>query len=80
MNDSEGFLRRLACQIAAQLPQDQAEALRALRLARQIVFNLGEEWEAAGSSEPVQLYPDQGARLKAVQEGRSGPPDKSSLV
>jgi hypothetical protein len=77
MVENEGYLRRLACQIAAQLPDDKQEALRALRLVRQIVFNLGETWDS-GPTEPVALFPDRGAGPRVVQGGLSGLPDKSS--
>jgi len=37
-------MKRLACQIAAQMPDSTKEALEVLALVRDIVMNLGEAW------------------------------------
>lgn len=49
-SDQDGHLKRIACQIYTQLPEDRREALLVLRYVRQIVFCLGEEWEAVSRS------------------------------
>lgn len=38
-------LKRSACAIAAQLPEDKRDALCVLNYAREIVANLGKSWE-----------------------------------
>lgn len=53
---ADGFLKRTACQIAAQLPDDQAEAFEVLGLVRQIVTNLGSSWEESGKNRPIPLF------------------------
>lgn len=40
----DGHLRRMACQIAAQLPDDREECLRVLRYVEDIVTHLGRGW------------------------------------
>lgn len=68
-------VKRMACQIYTQLPEDKREALQVLRYVRQIIFCLGEEWEAISRSAPILPFsPDQrgpGATLRAVPGGRS---------
>lgn len=55
---SEEWLKRNAAQIAAQLPENKGEALAVLTLAREIIVNLGSQWEGCdngGQSCPVSL-------------------------
>lgn len=52
----EGHNRRMACQIAAQLPDDRAEALRVLAYVRDIVENLGGGWGAETPVSDARLY------------------------
>ncbi len=49
-------MRRMACQIAAQLPDSQAEALEVLDYVRDIVMNLGGGWGQPTAVPPTQLY------------------------
>lgn len=49
----DGHLKRIACQICTQLPDDKGEALKVLRYVRQIVFCLGEEWETDRRETPI---------------------------
>lgn len=46
--------KRLAAQVASQLPEDEAHALAVLDLARSIIVNLGMEWPTS-TPEPVRL-------------------------
>jgi hypothetical protein len=49
-------MKRLACQIAAQLPESQDEALLVLSYAREIILNLGGGgWERQDAAELIQL-------------------------
>lgn len=79
---TDPHVKRLACQIYTQLPEDKREALQVLRYARQIIFCLGEEWEAMSRSAPILPFSperkDLGAFPRAVPGGRSDPQDKSS--
>lgn len=52
----EAVLKRLACQIAAQLPDDQAEALLVLNYAREIILCLGGGWQAPATNAPIPLF------------------------
>ena len=63
----EPHIKRLACQLYTQLPEDKREALQVLRYVRQIIFCLGEEWETVASSAPVLPFP-------ADRQGREGFP------
>jgi len=40
------YLKRTACTIAAQLPEERRDALSVLNYAREILLNLGKSWEA----------------------------------
>lgn len=75
-------LKRLACQIYTQLPEDKREALQVLGYVRQIIFCLGEEWETISRSAPILPFsPDQkgqAATLRAVQGGLNEHQDKAS--
>lgn len=51
--DADGHLKRIACQVYTQLPEDKREALLVLRYIRQIIFCLGEEWETVSRSAPI---------------------------
>ena len=51
--DADGYLKRIACQVYTQLPEDKREALLVLRYVREIVFCLGEEWETVSRSSPI---------------------------
>lgn len=75
--DAGGHLKRVACQVYTQLPEDKREALLVLRYIRQIIFCLGEEWETVSRSAPILPFSldrkDQGgfpANARAVPNGR----------
>lgn len=51
--DVDGHLKRIACQVYTQLPEDKREALLVLRYVRQIVFCLGEDWETVSKTAPI---------------------------
>ncbi len=71
-----GHLKRIACQVFTQLPEDKRDALQVLRLVRQLVFCLGEDWEAVTRSAsilPFERAPkDRATGLRAF---RAGPTD-----
>lgn len=75
-------IKRMACQIYTQLPEDKREALQVLQYVRQIIFCLGEDWETVMRSAPiVPFQQDQKGRaghLRAVPEAPSGHPDRSN--
>jgi len=48
------FLKRAACIIASQLPDDRAEALVVLGYAQDILMNLG-GWEHKGKAHVIKL-------------------------
>lgn len=79
--DQDGHLKRIACQVYTQLPEDKREALLVLRYVRQIVFCLGEEWETVSRSAPILPFSHRKGQeegpvtLRAVPSGR---PDKSN--
>ena len=52
----DGHAKRLACQIAAQMPDDREESLRVLDYVREILFNLGGGWGAQVRAAPTQLF------------------------
>lgn len=68
-------IKRLACQIYTQLPEDKREALLVLRYVRQIIFCLGESWETVSQSAPILPFSaDQkgpATALRALRGGRS---------
>lgn len=77
-----GHLKRVACQVYTQLPEDKREALLVLRYVRQIIFSLGEEWETVSRSAPILPFSnaqkdreERPATLRAAQNGR---PDTAS--
>lgn len=77
-------IKRMACQIYTQLPEDKREALQVLQYVRQIIFCLGEDWEAVVKTAAILPFQQQeqkgpAARLRAVPEALSDLPDKSSL-
>lgn len=78
----EPHIKRLACQLYTQLPEDKREALQVLRYVRQIIFCLGEDWESVTRSAPIVPFaPDQrgqGVSLRAVQGGLSDLQDKAN--
>lgn len=79
----EPHIKRMACQIYTQLPEDKREALQVLQYVRQIIFCLGEDWEAVVKTAAILPFQSQeqrgpAARLRAVPEGQSDPLDKSS--
>lgn len=79
---TEPHIKRMACQIYAQLPEDKREALQVLRYVRQIIFCLGEEWETVTRSAPILPFdPDargQAGLLRVVPASQSDHPDRSS--
>lgn len=54
---TDPHIKRLACQLYTQLPEDKREALQVLRYVRQIIFCLGEEWETVSRSAPILSFP-----------------------
>lgn len=64
-------MKRMACQIAAQLPDDPEEALGVLNYVREIVLNLGGGWSATPKATSAQLYsvprPPGPGGLKAIE-------------
>lgn len=60
-------LKRLACQIYTQLPEDNREAMQVLNFVRQIIFCLGEDWETVMRSAPILPF-------STDQKGRAGYP------
>jgi hypothetical protein len=80
---SDGHTKRMACQIAAQLPDDRCEALEVLAYVRDIVENLGGGWSALeGPRQTAALYVIPATSPVAAQEVvKAGPPgrlDKAS--
>lgn len=75
--------KRMACQIAAQLPDDTSEALAVLDYVKEIVLNLGGGWgKETPATKSARLYviqrTDQGV---AVRDGSAVPsdhPDRAS--
>lgn len=53
--EADGHLKRVACQLFTQLPEDKREALTVLRYVRQLIFCLGQEWETVSQSD-VRLF------------------------
>jgi hypothetical protein len=75
--DADGHLKRIACQVYTQLPEDKREALLVLRYIRQIIFCLGEEWETVSRSAPILPFSTERkgpaeapATLRVVPTGR----------
>ncbi len=79
---TDPHIKRLACQLYTQLPEDKREALQVLRYVRQIIFCLGEEWETVSRSAPILPFSHdakgQGVSLRAVQGGLSEAQDKAN--
>ncbi|EKF17094.1 hypothetical protein NA2_20028 [Nitratireductor pacificus pht-3B] len=79
---TDPHIKRVACQIYTQLPDDKREALQVLGYVRQILFCLGEEWETVARSAPILPFSqDQrgsAGALRAVQGGLSDHPGKSN--
>lgn len=76
-------IKRMACQIYTQLPEDKREALQVLQYVRQIIFCLGEDWEAVIKTAailPFQQVETKGPAgyLRAVPEAPPCHPDKSN--
>lgn len=74
-DSDEGHLKRIACQVFTQLPDDKREALAVLRYVRQIIFCLGEDWEKVASSAILPFEPRKG---RGASEGvlRAVPTDR----
>ena len=64
---ADPHIKRVACQIYTQLPEDKREALQVLQYVRQIIFCLGEDWEAVTRSAPIVPFPQEST-------GRAGYP------
>lgn len=79
---TDPHIKRMACQIYTQLPEDKREALQVLRYVRQIIFCLGEEWETVARSAPILPFsPEtrgQVGPLRAVPGGLGDSQDKSN--
>lgn len=85
--DGAGHLKRMACQIAAQMPDDFNEAMLVLGYTRDILCNLGRAWaeergtaRMSGDVIPFsRTFPTyQEASSAACREGRCDPPHRSS--
>lgn len=68
----DAHLKRMACQIAAQLPDDADEAVLVLDYVKEIVANLGGQWSEPKSS--ARLYVIQRTSPAAPEEGGSEVP------
>lgn len=79
---SDGHNKRMACQIAAQLPDETSEALEVLAYVREIVLNLGGGWGLPVRTTPTPLYavPRTGPAASASAETAVQPyrPDRAS--
>ena len=60
-------MKRMAAQIASQLPEDDREALIVLNYVREIICNLGRSWEIP-SAMPNAIQPIQIAAFRKGQE------------
>lgn len=82
LTDRDGHLKRVACQIFTQLPEDKRDAMLVLGYVKQIVFCLGEEWETVSRTAPILPFPtdpkDRGARQAALREVPNDHRDKAS--
>lgn len=76
-----GHLKRLACQVFTQLPEDKRDALQVLRLVRQLVFCLGEDWEAVTRSASILPF-ERGQKDRAAgpRAFRGGPLDLPDIA
>lgn len=61
----EGHLKRTACLVFTQLPEDKREALAVLRYTRQLIFCLGEEWETVSRTAILPFDPQKGRAASA---------------
>lgn len=79
---TDPHIKRMACQIYTQLPEDKREALQVLRYVRQIIFCLGEEWETVARAAPILPFSHerrgQGGSLRSVPGGLNDSPDRSN--
>ena len=79
---ADPHIKRVACQIYTQLPEDKREALLVLQYVRQIIFCLGEDWEQVTRSAAIlPFHSDPKGREaypKAVPEAPSDPLDRSN--
>lgn len=79
---TDPHLKRLACQIYTQLPEDKREAMLVLKFVRQIIFCLGEDWETVKRSAPILPFQQdpkgRGAFPRVVQGGQSDPQDTAN--
>ncbi|WLR92920.1 hypothetical protein [Shinella zoogloeoides] len=80
---ADPHIKRMACQIYTQLPEDKREALQVLQYVRQIIFCLGEDWEAVVKTAAILPFQHQemkgpAVRLRAVQEGPNDHQDRSN--
>ena len=78
---AEGYLKRIACQIAAQLPDGEKEAMEVLELAREIVINLGTAWAPSDKKQAIQLFSlTQKDRAEAPTAGRVAQIDRLDIA
>jgi hypothetical protein len=79
---TDPHLKRLACQLYTQLPEDKREALQVLGFVRQILFCLGEEWETVTRSAPILPFSTdqtgQAGSLRVVPGGLSEFQDRAN--
>lgn len=80
---ADPHIKRMACQIYTQLPEDKREALQVLQYVRQIIFCLGEDWDTVVKSASILPFQPQeqkgpAIRLRAALEGQSDHLDKSN--
>lgn len=79
---TDPHLKRLACQVYTQMPDDKREALAVLKLVRQLIFCLGEDWETVSGAAPIvpfaQHPKDRGGSLRLVPEAPSDRQDTTN--
>jgi hypothetical protein len=69
-NRKDEYLKRAACTIASQLPDDRRDALSVLNYAREILLNLGKSWEV-----PSAMPGNNVQRIRLVKSNLAASPD-----
>lgn len=69
-NQKDEYLKRAACTIASQLPEERRDALSVLNYAREILLNLGKSWEV-----PSAMPGDNVPRLRLVKPSSAASPN-----
>lgn len=80
--DPDGYIKRVACQIYTQLPEDRREAMLVLQYVKQIIDCIGSGCELVQRQATIVPYPcaltDRGGFPAAAQEDQTAPPDISN--